>query len=67
MQGAQAGTEGVSPAGTIMVADGEDLELTITGTATALYDNGTDSVGSVSGGKYTLDNVTADHKIAVIF
>lgn len=67
VQGAQAGTEGVSPAGTIMVADGEDLELTITGTATALYDNGTDSVGSVSAGKYTLDNVTADHKIAVIF
>ena len=67
VQGAQAGTEGVSPAGTIMVADGEDLELTITGTATALYDNGTDSVGSVSAGKYTLDNVTAGHKIAVIF
>ena len=41
--------------------------MTITGTATALYDNGTDSVGSVSGGKYTLSGVTADHKIAVIF
>ena len=67
VQGAQAGTEGVSPAGTIMVADGEDLELTITGTATALYDNGTDNVGSVSAGKYTISDVTADHKIAVIF
>lgn len=66
VQGAES-NEGVSPAGTIMVANGENLELTITGTATALYDNGTDSVGSVSGGKYTLSNVTADHKIAVIF
>lgn len=67
VQGAQAGTKEVSPAGTIMVADGEDLELTITGTATALYDNGTDNVGSVSGGKYTLSAVSTDHKIAVIF
>lgn len=66
VQGADSG-EGVSPAGTIMVADGENLELAITGTATALYDNGTDSVSSVSDGKYTLSAVTADHKIAVIF
>lgn len=66
VQGAES-NEGVSPAGTIMVADSENLELTITGTATALYDNGTDSVGSVSGGKYTLSSVTEDHKIAVIF
>lgn len=66
VQGAD-GTESVSPAGIIMVADEDNLELTITGTATALYDNGTDNVGSVSGGKYTLSAVSADHKIAVIF
>lgn len=66
VQGAEAG-EDAAPRGTIMVADGEDLEITITGTATAIYDNGAESVSSVSDGKYTIGGVAEDHKIAIIF
>lgn len=66
VNGADTG-EGAAPAGVTMVAAGDSFELVITGSATALYDNGIDSVSSIAGGKYTLSNVSADHNIAVIF
>ena len=59
--------EGASPEGTTMVASAGTFELTIAGTPTALYDNGTESKASISEGKYTLSNVSADHTIAVIY
>jgi hypothetical protein len=63
-----AGTgEGASPVGVTPVADAGSFELVITGTVTALYDNGTEVSASIADGKYTLSNVTADHTISVIF
>lgn len=64
--GAGAG-ESVSPIGFNYVADTDSIAITITGTATALYDNGTDNVAAVVDGVYTLTNVTADHDIVVVF
>lgn len=66
VNGAGAG-EAATPLGATYVANASSFELTITGTATALYDNGVDSVASIAAGKYTLSNVTAAHSIAVIF
>lgn len=66
VNGAGAG-EAATPVGITPVASAGTFELTITGTATALYDNGVDSVASIAAGKYTLSNVTAAHSIAVIF
>ncbi len=66
VQGA-SGTDAVTPVGVVAVAAGEDLALTITGTPTALYDNGTDNVSSASGGTYTISEIAADHAVAVIF
>lgn len=59
--------EGVDRIGFIAVSGGDAFALEITGTPTALYDNGVDNVGNISGGKYTLTNVAADHDIAIIF
>jgi len=61
------GPEGASPSGITMVADGEDFVLNISGTVTAVYDNGDDVTASITGGAYTLANVTTAHNIAVIF
>lgn len=66
VQGAGAG-ESATPLGVSMAAAGSDFEITIAGTATALYDNGTDNVGSISDGVYTVSSVAAAHNIAVIF
>lgn len=66
VNGASAG-EAVTPVGISAVSSGDSFALTITGTATALYDNGTDNVSAISGGKYTITNVGEDHSIAVIF
>ena len=66
VQGAQA-NEGASPVGIASVASGENFTLSVTGTPTALYDNGVESVASLDKGNYVLSNVTADHVIAVIF
>lgn len=66
VNGAGAG-EAATPSGISYVAAAGTFALTITGTATALYDNGTDNILSVSNGVYTLSNVAAAHKIAVIF
>lgn len=66
VNGASSG-EGASPVGLSAVAAGEDFVLAITGTPTALYDNGTDVLASISDGKYTLVAVAAMHNIAVIF
>jgi hypothetical protein len=66
VNGATTG-EAATPVGVTYVAAAGTFELTITGTATALYDNGVDSVASIVAGKYTLSNVTAAHEIAVIF
>lgn len=64
--GAGAG-KAATPVGVTAVASEGAFELTITGTATALYDNGIDKISDVAAGKYTLASVTANHKIAVIF
>lgn len=66
VQGATTG-EGASPVGVSSVANAGTFELAISGTPTALYDNGVDKVADISAGKYTLTNVTAAHTIAVIF
>lgn len=66
MQGAGDG-ETVSPLGEFMVAGDDDKEIVITGTPTALYDNGTDKVASIAGGKYTISDVDEGHTISVIF
>lgn len=66
VNGAGAG-EAATPYGISYVAAAGTFALTITGTATALYDNGADSISSVVAGVYTLSNVAAAHKIAVIF
>lgn len=63
----QQGEGSVDKLGPTYVASGSDLEINITGTPTALYDNGTEKSSSVSGGKYTLSSVSADHSIAIIF
>lgn len=57
----------VSPLGLNYVANAGSLEIIITGTATALYDNGVEKKASIVNGKYTLSNVTAARNIAVIF
>lgn len=66
VQGATTG-EGASPIGMTSVANAGAFELAISGTPTALYDNGVDEKASIAAGKYTLSNVTAAHTIAVIF
>ena len=66
VNGAGAG-EAATPYGITYVASAGTFVLTITGTATALYDNGVDNILDVSNGTYTLSNVTAAHKLAVIF
>lgn len=59
--------QGVSPAGSHAVPDGEDFVLTITGTPAALYVDGVESKDAITGGKYTIAAADADHDIAVIF
>jgi hypothetical protein len=59
--------EAATPVGVTAVASEGAFVLTITGTATALYDNGTDKIADVAAGKYTLASVVANHKIALIF
>ena len=66
VNGAGAGEAG-APVGVTYVANAGTFVLTVTGTATALYDNGVESKSSIANGKYTLSNVTAAHKIALIF
>lgn len=59
--------ESAAPAGVTPVANAGSFELVITGTVTALYDNGVEVSGSIANGKYALSNVVADHTISVIF
>jgi len=66
VNGAGAGEAG-APVGVTYVANAGTFVLTVTGTATALYDNGDESKSSIANGKYTLSNVTEAHKIALIF
>lgn len=61
------GGESATPVGVTAVKSGESFELVITGTATALYDNGEDKVLSISGGKYTIAAVEGAHTLSVIF
>ena len=60
-----AGT--VSPEGTTYVTSGGNLEISLTGTLTKLYDNGTDKTSSVSSGKYTISAIAAAHDVVAIF
>ena len=66
VNGASTG-EAATPMGISYAANAGSFALTITGTATALYDNGVESSASISAGVYTLSNITAAHNIAVIF
>ncbi|MBS6510627.1 MAG: hypothetical protein KH334_02905 [Clostridiales bacterium] len=59
--------KGVSPDGECYVQEGGSLTLTITGTPKAAYDNGTDISADISGGSYTLENMSADHELVFIF
>lgn len=61
-----SGSGAASPVGNKMVAAGGDLAVAV-GSATKVYDNGADVTASVVGGVYTLEDVAAAHKIAVIF
>lgn len=65
-QGVTTGKD-ATPIGVTPVANAGAFEIAITGTPIALYDNGVESKDSIAAGKYTLSNVTAAHKIAVIF
>ena len=67
VNGAGTTGEAATPVGVTYVAAAGSFELTITGTATALYDNGVDLVASIAGAASTLTNVPAAHEIAVIF
>ena len=60
-------TKKVDKTGLVFVAAGSAFTLTITGTPTALYDNGADKVSSIANGVYTLASVSADHELTVIF
>lgn len=59
--------DSATPVGVTAVKSGESFELVITGTVTALYDNGEDNVLSISGGKYTIAAVEGAHTLSVIF
>ena len=61
------GTEAASPVGMTAVASGSSFVITITGTVTKLYDNGTDKTSSIDGGTYTIASIAANHDVAVIF
>lgn len=57
----------VDRVGASFVPAGNGYELLIVGTPKAAYDNGQDVSASISGGKYTLSAVEADHEIVIIF
>lgn len=59
--------KGVTPSGECYVQEGENLVLTIQGTPKAAYDNGADISADISGGSYTLENMSADHELVFIF
>lgn len=50
-----------------MVPAGEDLDITITGTVEAIYDNGLDVNASVQAGVYTIEDIDANHDIVIAF
>lgn len=58
---------GADKVGTYYVAKDETFTLRLTGTPTALYDNGIDKVSSISENAYTISNISQDHVISVIF
>lgn len=53
--------------GSMSVEKGGELNLTLSKAPTAVWDNAQDVTESVMSNKYTLSNVTEDHKICVIF
>lgn len=67
VQGADGVTKAATPAGYTQVEEGGEFVLAITGTPTALYDNGVEKSADIADGKYTLAAVDADHTIAVIY
>jgi hypothetical protein len=64
---AVSGSGTVSPLGTVYVASGGSLDVSISGTPEAAFDNGTSITASITGGKYSLTNVTADHSIVIAY
>ena len=58
--------EGVTPTEAYAAA-GDNVVLTISGTPSKLYDNGTDKTASISSNQYTISSIAADHSVAVIF
>ena len=50
-----------------VVASGSNVELAVSGSPTALYDNGTDKTSSISSNKYSISSIAADHEVVVIY
>lgn len=50
-----------------VAASGSNVELSVGGSPTALYDNGTLKTSSISSNKYTISSISADHEVVVIY
>lgn len=66
VQGADS-SKSAAPSGAFMVASGENTDITITGSPTALYDNGVERSIVISDGVYRITSVAEDHNVSVIF
>jgi len=55
------------PTGAQFVEEGGDLEIALSKTPLAIFDNGVDVLSAVADGKYKVTNITAAHTIAIIF
>lgn len=53
--------------GTYFVTSGESFEITFAEDPTKLYDGSTDVTASISGHKYTVSAIAADHQLTAIF
>lgn len=62
-----SGVGSTSPSGSIQVAAGSDVNITITGTVEALYDNGVESKASIVDGVYSINSIAADHDVIIAF
>lgn len=53
--------------GSMYAAKGDTMKITMSKTPTAVYDNAVNVTDSVSGNAYTISNMDAEHRIAIIF
>lgn len=63
----KTGVGTISPEGTVMVASGDNLEISFSATPTKLYDNSADVTASVSNKKYTITGAAGPHDLVAIF